>query len=104
MTADAHLEMSLRAGRDQRQDMARWLALEILATDDMALQDDVLQEHLILLQDKIEAKIRAAVALPGPAAHVYGDARREGPNSMRSLACLGLADILTELDGPQRLW
>jgi hypothetical protein len=61
-TADAHLEMSLQAGRDHRQDMARWLALELLTTDDLALQDDVLQEHLILLQDKIEAKIRAAVA------------------------------------------
>jgi hypothetical protein len=62
MTADATLEMSLQAGRDHRQDMARWLALELLTTDEMALQDDVLQEHLILLQDKIEAKIRAAVA------------------------------------------
>jgi hypothetical protein len=62
MTADEHLEMSLRAGRDHREDMARWLALELLTTDEMALADDVLQEHLILLQDKIEAKMRAAVA------------------------------------------
>jgi hypothetical protein len=23
---------------------------------------------------------------------------------MRQLACLGLEDVLTELDGPQRLW
>jgi hypothetical protein len=61
MTADKLLEMSLRAGRDHREDMARWLALELLMTDEMALEDDVLQEHLILLQDKIEAKLRAAV-------------------------------------------
>jgi hypothetical protein len=47
--------------------MARWLALELLMTDEMALADDVLQEHLILLQDKIEAKLRAAVASAGPA-------------------------------------
>jgi hypothetical protein len=62
MTSDEHLEMSLQAGRDHREDMARWLALELLTTDEMALEDDVLQEHLILLQDKIEAKMRAAVA------------------------------------------
>jgi hypothetical protein len=62
MTADEHLEMSLQAGRDHREDMARWLALELLATDEMALEDDVLQEHLILLQDKIEVKLRALVA------------------------------------------
>lgn len=62
MTADATLEKSLQAGRDHREDMARWLALELLMTDEMALEDDALQEHLILLQDKVEAKMRAAVA------------------------------------------
>jgi len=62
MTADAHLEMSLQAGRDHRDDMARWLALELLMTDELALEDDALQERLILLQGKIEEKIRAAVA------------------------------------------
>lgn len=67
MTADTQLEMSLRAGRDHRGDMARWLALELLMTDPMALQDNVLQDRLILLQDKIEAKIRAAVAWDSPA-------------------------------------
>lgn len=62
MTRDQHLEMSLQAGREHREDMTRWLALEVLMTDEMALADDVLQEHLILLQEKIEEKIRAAVA------------------------------------------
>jgi len=62
MTADEHLEMSLRAARVFRDDMARWLALEVLMTDEMALDDELLQEHLILLQDKIEAKMRAAAA------------------------------------------
>jgi hypothetical protein len=61
MTADTHLEMSLQAGRDHRDDMARWLAVELLMTDEMALQDGMLQECLIVLQDKIEAKMRAAV-------------------------------------------
>jgi hypothetical protein len=62
MTADAHLEMSLQAGRDHRDDMARWLALELLMTDEIALEDDTLQERLIVLQDKIEAKMRTAIA------------------------------------------
>ena len=62
MTAGATLEKSLQAGREHRADMARWLALELLLTDEMALQDETLQEHLVLLQDKIEAKLRAAVA------------------------------------------
>jgi hypothetical protein len=62
MTGHEHLENSLRAGREHREDMARWLALELLMTDEIALADDVLQEHLILLQEKIEAKMRAAVA------------------------------------------
>ncbi len=29
-------------------------------TDEMVLEDTTLQEHLILLQDKIEAKVRTA--------------------------------------------
>jgi hypothetical protein len=62
MTDDRHLETSLRAGRDHRVDMVRWLALELLMTDEIALEDDALQERLILLQGKIEEKIRAAVA------------------------------------------
>jgi hypothetical protein len=62
MTADTHLELSLQAGRDHRDDMARWLALELLMTDEIALQDGTLQGRLIARQDKIEAKMRAAAA------------------------------------------
>ncbi len=62
MTADATTEKSLQAGREHRADMARWLALELLMTDELALQDEALQEHLLLLQEKIEARLRAAVA------------------------------------------
>jgi hypothetical protein len=53
-------ELSLRNAREHRDDMARWLALEVLMNDEIALEDAALQEHLILLQDKIEAKVRAA--------------------------------------------
>lgn len=61
MTAGTVMEKSLLADREHREDMARWLALEPLMTDEIALQDDALQEHLIILQEKIEAKMRAAV-------------------------------------------
>jgi hypothetical protein len=53
-------DLALRKARDHRDDMARWLALEVLMSDELALEDDVLQERLIGLQDKIEARIRAA--------------------------------------------
>lgn len=52
-------EVALQRARDHRADMARWLAL-VLMTDEIALQDDALQERLIDLQDKIEAQMRAA--------------------------------------------
>jgi hypothetical protein len=62
MSEGGRLETSLRAGRDHRDDMARWLALELLMTDELALEDDALQDRLILLQGKIEDKIRTAIA------------------------------------------
>jgi hypothetical protein len=55
---DPVLELSLRHAREHRDDMALWLALQILMTDDMALADDALQDRLILLQDRLEDKIR----------------------------------------------
>lgn len=60
---DPLLELSLRHAREQRQDMARWLAVEILMTDDMALADTELQNRLICLQDRIEAKTRVSYRL-----------------------------------------
>lgn len=62
MDADAEnlTELSIRLGREHREDMARWLALEVLLRDPEALEDAVLEEHLYALQDKIEQKLRAA--------------------------------------------
>jgi hypothetical protein len=40
--------------------MARWLAAEVLMTDPVACEDAMLQEHLLMLQDKIEEKMRRA--------------------------------------------
>jgi hypothetical protein len=54
------LEVSLRNAREHREDMARWLAVEVLLNDPAALEDDVLEERLYALQDKIEEKLRAA--------------------------------------------
>ena len=55
------LERSLMNAREHRDDMARWLAVEVLLNDPTALDDEVLEEHLYALQDKIEEKLRAAV-------------------------------------------
>ena len=61
-TVNELTELSLRNAREHRDDMARWLALEVLLNDEVALEDALLQEHLIMLQDKIEAKARAVAA------------------------------------------
>jgi hypothetical protein len=56
------VELSVRAGREHRDDMARWLALEVLMSDEVAMQDAVLQDRLGILQDVIEGRLRAQVA------------------------------------------
>ena len=58
------LEMALANARDQRDDVALWLALQVLMTDDMALADDLLVDRLCVLQDRIEDKIRTRLGLP----------------------------------------
>lgn len=60
------LEVSLRNAREHRDDMARWLAVEVLLNDPKALEDPILEEHLYLLQDKIEQKLRSATELYSP--------------------------------------
>lgn len=57
---DELLEKSIRLRTTHRQDMALWLALEVLMTDDMALADETLADRLVLLQDRLESKLRAA--------------------------------------------
>jgi hypothetical protein len=61
-TPNPVLELALRNAREHRDDMARWLALEVLMNDPLACADEALQERLILLQDKVEAKLRASAA------------------------------------------
>jgi hypothetical protein len=56
---DDIVEQAVRAGREHREDMARWLALEVLMTDEAAGQDNVLQERLSVLQETVEQRLRA---------------------------------------------
>lgn len=57
-------EVSLRNARENRDDMARWLAVEVLLSDPAALGDDELQDRLHALQDRLEdlARVRYGVA------------------------------------------
>jgi hypothetical protein len=52
------VERAVQAGREHRDDMARWLALEVLMTDEVAVQDTVLAERLSVLQEVIEERLR----------------------------------------------
>jgi hypothetical protein len=55
----AHLvETSLANLREHRDDVARWLAIEVLLSDEPALEDDVLVDALCRLQDRLEAQTR----------------------------------------------
>jgi hypothetical protein len=50
--------------RDNPEDLARWLAAEVLLTDPVALEDDTLAQHLLALQDRIEALARVRYGVP----------------------------------------
>jgi hypothetical protein len=55
----AIVDRAVQAGREHRDDMARWLALEVLMSDEIAGRDSVLQERLSVLQEAIEERLRA---------------------------------------------
>jgi hypothetical protein len=52
------VEISLSNLREHREDAARWLAVEVLLSDEAALEDDDLVDRLCRLQDRLEAQIR----------------------------------------------
>lgn len=56
-------EVSLRNLRENRDDSARWLAVEVLLSDPVALEDDELVIRMESLQDRLEdlARIRYRV-------------------------------------------
>jgi hypothetical protein len=52
------VELSLSNLRDHPADAARWLAIEVLLSDEAALEDDDLVDGLCRLQDRLEAQTR----------------------------------------------
>jgi hypothetical protein len=61
---DPVLELCLRHAREQRDEITLWLAVQVLMSDDVALADEVLQDRLCVLQDRIENHMRARHGLP----------------------------------------
>ncbi len=58
MTHGDLVEASLGNLREHRDDAARWLAVEVLLADEMALEDDDLVIRLHGLQDRLEEMTR----------------------------------------------
>jgi hypothetical protein len=52
------IEASLSNLREHRDVAARWLAVEVLLSDEAALEDDTLVDGLCRLQDRLEALTR----------------------------------------------
>lgn len=59
MDVKSPLELSIRLGREERGYMARWLALEVLMTDEVVIADPELYDRLSALQDSMEEAKRA---------------------------------------------
>ncbi len=58
------IDACFRNARENPDDMARWLAAEVLITDPVALEDDELVERLLSLQDRLEVHARVRCGLP----------------------------------------
>ena len=56
-------ELSIRLGYEEREYMARWLALEVLMTDELARQDQELYDALSRFQETQEKDIRGKYPL-----------------------------------------
>jgi hypothetical protein len=58
------LELALRHAREHRDEITLWLSVQYLMTDDVAMADELLQDRLCVLQDRIENHMRARYGLP----------------------------------------
>ena len=58
-------ELSVKLGYEEREYMARWLALEVLMTDELARQDQELYDALSRFREAQEQDIRKKYGL-GP--------------------------------------
>jgi hypothetical protein len=57
-------DASFLNARENPEDLARWLAAEVLLTDPVALEDDTLADRLLALQDRIEVLTRVRYGVP----------------------------------------
>jgi hypothetical protein len=58
------LALSAKLMRDEREYMARWLALEVLMTDETVRQDEELYDRLSALQEKWQQETLAGHEVP----------------------------------------
>ena len=59
------VDASFRNARENRDEVARWLAAEVLLGDLVALEDDELAERLLALQERLEALARTRYGVAG---------------------------------------
>jgi hypothetical protein len=59
------LEQALKLAREQREEFLLWMSVQVLMTDSVATADEVLQERLCVVQDRVENMLRARYDLPG---------------------------------------
>jgi hypothetical protein len=62
--ANPPVEDSIDLLREHRDEMALWLALEVLQLDPVALADDELLRRLGLCQERLEERLRARTSAP----------------------------------------
>ena len=60
------LELSATLMRDERAYMARWLALEVLMTDQAVCEDEELYERLSVLQERWQQETLARHGVTSP--------------------------------------
>jgi hypothetical protein len=58
-------DASFQNARENRDDTARWLAVEVLLANPAVLEDDELADRLLALQDRLEAVARVRYGLSG---------------------------------------
>ena len=93
-------ELSIKLGCEEREYMARWLALEVLMTDELARQDQELYDALSRFQEAQEKDARQRYGLDSEELGTEGETRMTGsqpldvPARMLCPSCCTIDDIL----------
>jgi hypothetical protein len=66
------LELALRHAREQREEFLLWMSVQVLMTDSVATADEVLQDRLCVVQDRVESMMRSR----------YGMTDRDAPREV----------------------